>query len=221
MNSEQKIPVLLCKFEKKNPAIYSSHLAVMRSFNMAIRRAGLSIAYSTGFNPHPRLFLSQPMPVGQESECEYFAAESDDSPTTLIKKINPVLQEGIKILKCVNADKNPNFVANSFASRYEIVLDKKVKLPDFAEILKADTYPISFEHKGENITKDVRSMIFDMKQKDNVCEFTLSSSSHSLRPDRLMNHLLKLINAENVCYSVIKKEVFDKSFTSFDKLFFA
>ncbi|MCL2375249.1 MAG: TIGR03936 family radical SAM-associated protein [Firmicutes bacterium] len=221
MNLEKKIPVLLCKFEKKNPAIYSSHLAVMRAFHMAIRRAGLSIAYSTGFNPHPRLFMSQPMPVGQESECEYFAAESVETPTTFIKKINPVLQEGIKILKCVRASKNPNFVVNCFASRYEIVLGEKVKLPDFAEILKADSYQISFKHKGENITKDVRSMIFDMKQEDNVCEFTLSSSSHSLRPDRLINHLLKLINAENICYSVTKKEVFDKSFTSFDKLFFA
>ena len=38
-------------FEKKEPAIYVSHLDLMRCFERCIRRAGIPLWYTEGFNP--------------------------------------------------------------------------------------------------------------------------------------------------------------------------
>ena len=43
------------KFSKEGPIKFIGHLDVMRYFQKAIRRAGIDIAYSAGFSPHPIL----------------------------------------------------------------------------------------------------------------------------------------------------------------------
>jgi len=43
---------------------YLSHLDLMRLWERAFRRAGVPLAYSQGFSPHPRLSLAAPLPVG-------------------------------------------------------------------------------------------------------------------------------------------------------------
>jgi len=42
----------------------------MRLWQRALRRAGVPLAYSEGFNPHPRLSLAAPLPTGVTSEAE-------------------------------------------------------------------------------------------------------------------------------------------------------
>ncbi len=49
---------------------YLSHLDLMRLWHRAFRRAGMPLAYSQGFSPHPRFSLAAPLPVGVTSEGE-------------------------------------------------------------------------------------------------------------------------------------------------------
>jgi radical SAM-linked protein len=49
---------------------YITHLDLMRSWERAIKRAGLPIAYSEGFTRHPQLALAAPLPVGATAEGE-------------------------------------------------------------------------------------------------------------------------------------------------------
>jgi len=49
---------------------YLAHLDLLRLWQRALRRAGLPLAYSQGFNPHPRLSLACPLPVGVTSQGE-------------------------------------------------------------------------------------------------------------------------------------------------------
>ena len=44
---------IIARFEKNDSVRFVSHLDVQRLFHRAMRRAGLPIAYSNGFNPHP------------------------------------------------------------------------------------------------------------------------------------------------------------------------
>ncbi|MSQ36624.1 MAG: DUF2344 domain-containing protein [Dehalococcoidia bacterium] len=57
-------------YRKDGPATYVAHLDVMRTWERTIRRAGLPLAYSQGFSPHPRLALAAPLPVGIIGERE-------------------------------------------------------------------------------------------------------------------------------------------------------
>lgn len=49
---------------------FLSHLDLMRLWERAFRRAGLPLAYSQGFSPHPRLSLACPLPLGTTSQGE-------------------------------------------------------------------------------------------------------------------------------------------------------
>jgi len=55
------------QFSKTGDMIYISHLDLIRLFGRAIRRAGLPIALTQGFNPHPRLKLVRALKLGVES----------------------------------------------------------------------------------------------------------------------------------------------------------
>lgn len=58
-------------YQISGPARFISHLDIIRTLGRALRRAGLSIAYSQGFHPLPRLSLGPPLPLGIESTAEY------------------------------------------------------------------------------------------------------------------------------------------------------
>ncbi|MEJ2739412.1 MAG: TIGR03936 family radical SAM-associated protein, partial [Dehalococcoidia bacterium] len=49
---------LRVRFGRGDEIKYISHLDLMRFWERAIRRSGLSLAYTEGFNPHPRISLA-------------------------------------------------------------------------------------------------------------------------------------------------------------------
>ncbi len=58
-------------YTKKNEARYIAHLDLTRVFDRALRRAGIEVAFSEGFNPHPKISFGPPLPVGVEGNREY------------------------------------------------------------------------------------------------------------------------------------------------------
>ena len=59
------------RFAKRGRLRFLSHRDVARSFERAVRRAGLPVAHSHGFSPHPRLSWVGAAPTGAASEAEY------------------------------------------------------------------------------------------------------------------------------------------------------
>ncbi len=58
------------RFRKVGNLQYISHLDLQRTFNRIIKRAGIPVWYTKGFNPHPKLVFAMPLSVGTQSECE-------------------------------------------------------------------------------------------------------------------------------------------------------
>ncbi len=57
-------------FEKRGEAAYISLLDLQRVFHRVLKRSGLPVWYTQGFNPHIYLAFSSPLSLGQESLCE-------------------------------------------------------------------------------------------------------------------------------------------------------
>lgn len=57
-------------FTKRGEAAYISHLDLQRVMARALRRSGLPVWYSQGFNPHIYMSFALPLPLLQESEAE-------------------------------------------------------------------------------------------------------------------------------------------------------
>jgi radical SAM-linked protein len=61
---------LRIRFSRGEEIKYISHLDLMRLWQRALNRAGLELAYSEGFNPHPRMSLAAPLALGVTSDAE-------------------------------------------------------------------------------------------------------------------------------------------------------
>ncbi|MGL5826127.1 MAG: TIGR03936 family radical SAM-associated protein, partial [Nocardioides sp.] len=70
---QQAPPVqrLRIRYAKRGRLRFTSHRDFSRAFERAIVRARLPMAYSSGFNPHPRISYAGAAPTGAASEAEY------------------------------------------------------------------------------------------------------------------------------------------------------
>ena len=90
------------KFSKNGYAKYTSHLDLLRFFKRAFRKTGISLRYSQGFNPHPKLSFAQPLSLGYSSSCEYLEFETQQpySPQEMYSLLSHQMPEGMEILWC-------------------------------------------------------------------------------------------------------------------------
>lgn len=89
------------KYRKGEEVKYISHRDLLRAFTRAIRRAGLPIAYSQGFNPHMKISWGNALKVGAASEAEFaeLQFESWIKPREVIDRLGPQMPKGLEILE--------------------------------------------------------------------------------------------------------------------------
>ena len=87
------------RYCKTGKAKYISHLDLMSTMRRALLRAGLKLAYSEGFNPHPHMSVALPLQVGCESDCELMdvGMEGDFCFESLPGLVSSALPEGLLV----------------------------------------------------------------------------------------------------------------------------
>jgi radical SAM-linked protein len=114
---------LRIEFSRGEPVQYLSHLDLIRVFERAIRRAGIPIAYSEGFNPHPKLAFGPPLAVGFLSDREYvdITLTRTLTPEQLLRQFIPQCPEGIVPRRAaVVPDGAPALMAIMERAAYEV-----------------------------------------------------------------------------------------------------
>jgi radical SAM-linked protein len=120
---QQAPPVqrLRVRYAKRGRLRFTSHRDFSRAFERALVRARIPMAYSSGFNPHPRISYAGASPTGAASEAEYLEiglAETVD-PDRLADDLDQALPEGLDVLEVVAAA--PGSLADRLeASRWQI-----------------------------------------------------------------------------------------------------
>src|SRR6476620_11273733 len=91
---------LLVRYAKRGKMRFASHLDVARAFERGVRRAGLPIAYSTGFTPHPKISYAGGAPTGVASEAEYLSLTltSRTEADAVLDRLNAALPDGIDVI---------------------------------------------------------------------------------------------------------------------------
>lgn len=90
---------LRLKFSRGEELKFLSHLDLMRLWERAIRRAGLPLAYSEGFTPHPQIAMAAPLSVGITSQAELMDVTLSRwlPPQTFTAQIEAQLPRGIEL----------------------------------------------------------------------------------------------------------------------------
>lgn len=86
-------------FVKEGPSKYMSHLDLMRCMTRVVRRAGVPIWYTEGFNPHPFMTFALPLSLGTSGMSESMDVRlTEDMPFDEVKdRLNSALCEGIYV----------------------------------------------------------------------------------------------------------------------------
>ncbi len=88
-------------YAKVGPARFISHLDLLRTFGRAARRAGLPLAFTQGFNPHPKITFAAPLAVGISGEAEFADLElTQKIPAPVVARaLTGALPEGLRVLE--------------------------------------------------------------------------------------------------------------------------
>lgn len=196
------------KFTRTGRTRFVSHLDMQRLFSRALRRAGLPVKFSQGFNPHIITSFASALAVGMESYGDYMEFYTvEDIPCEEIKtRLNAAMPYGIEILKVgVLDEKAPKLMAASRAALVEIKCDKdRDKLTQgIKEILSKQTYICSKKSKGKMREFDIRPLIYSDDITPDVIKLTLAhSGSGSLSPAILIKAAQMISGAEGEPYAV-------------------
>ena len=79
----------IIEFSKTGTICYTSHLDLMRIFKRVFKRTGIALAYSQGFNPHPKMGFAQPLSLGYWGMEEYIEFETAEEwqPDQLLQRL--------------------------------------------------------------------------------------------------------------------------------------
>ncbi len=196
---------------------FASHLDMNRLMSRIVRRSGIPIWYTEGYNQHPYLTFALPLSLGFTSDYEVLDIKLTDdeySYDDVKKSLNSVLPDGLEVVSVGDCIKKPGEIAyaefkimfestdeafaeslKQFLSQPSIVTEKKTKKGKFKEI---DMVPFI---KDYTVTAD-----------DSVClDITLAAGGeNNLNPTLLLSAY-----GELPYYTVHRKMIYDKDMECF------
>jgi len=114
---------LRLRYAKRGRLRFSSSRDFSRALERALRRAGVPMAFSAGFHPHPLISYANAAPTGTASEAEYFEIRVTErvDPDALRAALDEALPEGLDVIEVVEA--GPGALADRLeASEWRLVL---------------------------------------------------------------------------------------------------
>ncbi len=113
------------RYAKRGRVRFASHRDFQRAFERALRRAGVPMAYSAGFNPRPKVSYANAAPTGTASEAEYLeiGVSAEVPAEELRRALDDALPVGFDLVDAVPV------ATGDFAHRLEASV-WEVRLPD-------------------------------------------------------------------------------------------
>ena len=155
------------EFTKESPLRFLSHLDLMRAWQRALRRAKLPVAYSAGFNPHPKMSFASALAVGVTSEAEYLDMDfTQDLKQGHFDRLASALPQGLRIrlIRTVPVAA-PSLMAMIGAAQWLVpVADEEIAAVKarIGDLLQKDSLTIIRQGKKGAKTVDLRPLIYDL-----------------------------------------------------------
>ena len=205
-------------YKKSGLAVYTSHLDMNRCFTRAVRRAGIPLWYTEGFNPHPYLTFLLPLPLGTAGEREPLDIRTveDISAEEIKKRLNAVLPEGLEIVDVTEARDKANEIVSAayeITARFESVEDAEKFAKSVTDITGTGTLEAEKRSKRGiktvNLCEFVRS--FEAKADGNAAVIRtelLTGTQQNLNAGLLEEALEKAAGRSPETLTIVRKEIY-------------
>ena len=186
-------------FTKLHEARYLGHLELMRTFLRAFRRVGLSLSYSRGFHPKPRVSFTCALPLGTESLQETMSFESTVyyDPRELTVRINGQLPGGISVTLVEELDsrrKNEHLKESRF---HITVPDIPLRESAIEAFFASNYFPVVKVNKKGQHSIDMRPLVGSLSLVSaHEAELTVvHTTGPELKPAEIVRHVFGLDEA--------------------------
>ncbi|MCL2490451.1 MAG: TIGR03936 family radical SAM-associated protein [Propionibacteriaceae bacterium] len=180
---------ILLRYTKLGPSRFMSARDVARVMERALKRAGVPVAYSSGFSPHQRVSYAFPAPTGASSQAEYMLVGLDaPMPASEVTvRLNQAMPTGM-VVTATGTDKSP------LPARLEVStwLVEWVDGPSPGALaravdafLAAGTVVVDRRSKSGVKQQDVRAAVIEMTASP-VLTMTLRQDEPLIRPSDVL-----------------------------------
>ncbi len=181
--------MIIVEHKKIGDMGYVSHKDTLRVLQRALKRGKINVEYSKGFVPHMLTYTTTPLPLGVQSNAEYFGVECTGvSANEFLERFNKSVPAGLVGSWAVELPKNPNLAFIVVASEYRIKASGNIQA--VTSILDKSSYVIDTVKKGEPIQKEIRDMIFDIRVDGDEIVCVLATGNINLRVDSFVDSLV-------------------------------
>lgn len=197
--AEPIVQRLRIRYAKRGRLRFSSHRDFQRAFERAVRRAGVPVAFSAGFSPHPRISYANAAPTGIGSEAEYLeialTARCDIERVQVA--LDKALPPDLDIVEVIEA-RTPDFAERLEASVWQIEcfdVEQTAVESAMAALLAAETAEVSRLTKQGMRTFDVRGAVLDLRlesyseEKCAILRLVVRHTTPAVRPDDVLQAL--------------------------------
>jgi len=197
--SDPPVQRIRLRYAKRGRLRFTSHRDVARAFERALRAAGVPMAYSQGFSPHPRVSWVGAAPTGAASEAEYVEIQVVRrlDPEVVRRELDAALPDGLDVLAARESD------GGSLAERIE-VSRWRIELPGVptAELRRAAAALMAEQQVYvEKLTKDgrrtidARAALVSARVEDGtgscgILSMVVRQVTPAVRPDDVLSALL-------------------------------
>ena len=206
MSTNEHLSRFRFHFEKNENMKYTGHLDLHRTLERTFRRSNMPLAYSQGFNPHPRMTLAITLPLGCTSSHEIvdFWLNEPLPIDEVASRLKKGLPPGITFVSIeeisIQAPKPQKAVQSAWFT-------VSLKETDTTIQEKVDTFMASEEviidkkRKGKMKKVNIRPFVLEMKANENAKDIEMNLTalpSATGRPDDVMKSLGYAINKINI-----------------------
>ena len=187
-------------FGKSGPLKYTSSLDIAKIWERVLRRAGLPILYTQGFNTRPRLRLAMPLPLGITSDCEILDIDLRQTinlqRADLADELLAVAPAGLTIESIADVDLREKALHSRVVSaEYRIHFDDPLSPGLLQErvdgILARDRIIVEKTRRRKRSVMDLRPLIIGLRVEppQGLIAHLSVGDRGNLRPDELIEQM--------------------------------
>lgn len=211
---------LRVKYSKMESARFLSHLELIKVMERAFRRAKIPLAFSEGFNPHPKVSYASALSVGIASRSEYLDLELSARVDLLDfkKRLNNCLIKGIEILD-VKEIKDKTKSLTSIVERAEYtaisLVEKKLTSEELQQLIEKfflqSEILINRQSKDKNKEINIKEGIYKFHAEFNDMNLLInymvaSGNKGNIRAGEVFHAFITFANIKTICSPTFIRE---------------
>lgn len=188
---------MLAVFEKGERIRHIGHLDIQRSVQRGLRRSGLPVAYSNGFNPHILITFASALSTGACGKREIMdvTMAEEVSPEEFLEKMNHAMPPEMRLSEARALDqKHPALMASLRAAKYDLLIHDAEQAEQLAAAIPAmmarETVTAMRKTKTALKECDIKPLIYDLKAEGQHILATLTlTEREACKPGMLIEAL--------------------------------